>query len=446
MDRMIVFVTERKKMDTQHMENNENTNEMKPIEDFYAGKKKGLGRGMLYGVAGTLLVGALLTTAVCKVAGVKILVTGEAGNSGLSSSVLDEKTVEKIEELKAYTDVYYYDETDETALHDGLYEGFISGLGDKYSVYYNAEDYAQLQMDTTGQYYGIGAGLRQDPDTMVVSVSKIYEGTPSDEAGLLAEDIILSVDDTDATSMEVTELVKLIRGEEGTTVHLEVYRSSTNEYLSFDVERANVTLPSISHEMLDNGIGYIRIDSFEKETANQFEEAMEDLENQGMKALILDVRYNGGGLVSSVVQILDDILPEGTVVYTEDKNGNRQDYTSSGDTYMDYPLAVLVNGDSASASEILAGAIKDYEYGTLIGTTTFGKGIVQKVFSLNDGSAVKLTISKYFTPNGTCIHGKGIAPDVEIEYDASKQTGEVYNKDQDNQLQKAIEVIKGKME
>lgn len=446
MDRMKVFVTERKKMDTQHMENNENTNEMKPIEDFYAGKKKGLGRGILYGVAGTLLVGALLTTAVCKVAGVKILVTGEAGNSGLSSSVLDEKTVEKIEELKAYTDVYYYDEIDETALHDGLYEGFISGLGDKYSVYYNAEDYAQLQMDTTGQYYGIGAGLRQDPDTMVVSVSKIYEGTPSDEAGLLAEDIILSVDDTDATSMEVTELVKLIRGEEGTTVHLEVYRPSTNEYLSFDVERANVTLPSISHEMLDNGIGYVRIDSFEKETANQFEEAMEDLENQGMKALILDVRYNGGGLVSSVVQILDDILPEGTVVYTEDKNGNRQDYTSSGDTYMDYPLAVLVNGASASASEILAGAIKDYEYGTLIGTTTFGKGIVQSIFPLEDGDAVKLTTAKYFTPKGNYIHGVGIEPDIELKYEYLDPEGTEYEMQYDNQLQKAVEVLMEEIE
>lgn len=428
-------------MDAQHMENNENTNEIKPMEDFYAGKKKGMGRGILCGVAGTLLVGALLTTVVCKVAGVRILVTGEAGGSRLNSSVLDEKTVQKIEELKAYTDMYYYDEIDETALHDGLYEGLISGLGDKYSVYYNAEDYAQMQLDTTGQYYGIGAGLRQDPDTMVVSISKIYEGTPSDEAGLLADDIILSVDDTDAASMEVTELVKLIRGEEGTTVHLEVYRSSTNEYLSFDVERANVTLPSISHDMLDNGIGYIHIDSFEKETGNQFEEAMADLENQGLKGLILDVRYNGGGLVSSVVQILDDILPEGTVVYTEDKNGNRQEYTSSGDTYMDYPLVVLMNGDSASASEILAGAIKDYEYGTLIGTTTFGKGIVQSIFPLEDGDAVKLTTAKYFTPKGNYIHGVGIEPDIELEYEYLDPEGTEYEMQYDNQLLKAEEVL-----
>lgn len=428
-------------MDRQFMENKENTNDLKPLEDFEAGRKKGTGRGVLYGVAGTILAGALLFTGIAKAAGVKILVTGKAGNSQNSGTVLDSDTLQKIEELKAYADLYYYDEIDDTALQDGLYDGLISGLGDKYSVYYNAEDYAQLQVDTTGQYYGIGAGLRQDVDTMVVSVSKVYEGTPSEAAGLLAEDIILSVDGTDATSMEVTELVKLIRGEEGTTVHLEVYRASTGEYLSFDVERANVTLPSITSEMLDNGIGYIHIDSFETETAAQFETAVAELEGQGLKALILDVRYNGGGLVSAVVQILDDILPEGTVVYTEDKNGNRQDYTSDGDTSMDYPLAVLINGDSASASEILAGAIKDYEYGTLIGTTTFGKGIVQTIFQLEDGDAVKLTTAKYFTPKGNYIHGVGIEPDITLEYEYLDPEGEEYEMQYDNQIQKAIEVL-----
>ena len=303
-----------------------------------------------------------------------------------------------------------------------------------------------MQLDTTGQYYGIGAGLRQDVDTMVVSVSKVYEGTPSEAAGLLADDIILSVDGTDAASMEVTELVKLIRGEEGTTVHLEVYRAATGEYLSFDVERANVTLPSITCEMLDNGIGYIHIDSFEKETAAQFEKAVAEFEGQGLKGLILDVRYNGGGLVTAVVQILDDILPEGTVVYTEDKNGNRQDYTSDGDTSMDYPLAVLINGDSASASEILAGAIKDYEYGTLIGTTTFGKGIVQTIFQLEDGDAVKLTTAKYFTPKGNYIHSVGIEPDITLEYEYLDPEGEEYEMQYDNQIQKAIEVLTEEIE
>ena len=238
----------------------------------------------------------------------------------------------------------------------------------------------------------------------------------------------------------------LIRGEKGTTVHLEIYRPSTEGNLSFDVERQDITLPSVSHKMFEDGIGYVHIDSFETETAAQFEEAVKDLENQGMKALIIDVRYNPGGMVTAVVQILDDILPEGTVVYTEDKNGNRQDYTSGGDTYLDYPLAVLINGESASASEILAGAVKDYQYGTLIGTTTFGKGIVQTIFPLEDGDAVKLTTAKYFTPNGNYIHGVGIGPDIELEYEYLDKDATSYDEAYDNQIQKAIEVLKDKIQ
>jgi carboxyl-terminal processing protease len=195
--------------------------------------------------------------------------------------------------------------------------------------------------------------------------------------------------------------------------------------------------------MFEDGIGYIYIDSFEKDTANQFETAVASLEEQGMQALIIDLRYNGGGLVDSVVQILDDILPEGLLVYTEDKNGNRQEYYSDGKSSIDYPLAVLVNESSASASEIFAGAIKDYGYGTLIGTTTYGKGIVQTLFPLSDGDAVKLTTAKYFTPNGNYIHGVGIEPDVTLEYEYLDSDGEQYDMQYDNQIQKAIEILRG---
>ena len=374
----------------------------------------------------------------------KILITSkDSGTKG--GSVLSADTISKINELNAYINTYYYDDVDTADLQDGLYKGLLEGIGDKYSIYYNAKDYEAMQVSVTGQYYGIGAGLSQDKDTMVVTVNKIYEGTPSEEAGLLKDDIIISVDDTDATSLELTELVRQIRGEEGTTVHLEVYRPSTGESLSFDVERRDITLPSVSHKMLQDRIGYIYINSFESETATQFEEAVSDLEKQGMEALVLDVRYNPGGLVTSVVKILDDILPEGVVVYTEDKNGDRQNYTSSGDTHFDYPMAVLINGDSASAAEILAGAIKDYEYGTLIGTTTYGKGIVQTNFPLEDGDAVKLTTAKYFTPNGNYIHGVGIEPDIELEYEYLDPEGEVYEETYDNQIQKAIEILEGKL-
>lgn len=411
-------------------------------------KKRGVGKGVAAGILGTIVTLTLVIVIGCKLTGTSIVLSlGNSSSTTKSSSILDADTVAKINELKAYIDLYYYedDDIDEDTLRDSLYAGLIDGIGDKYSVYYNAQEYEDLKISTTGEYYGIGAGLKQDPDTMVVTISKVYEGTPSEEAGLMADDIITSVDGTDATTMEVSDLVQLIRGEEGTTVHLEILRPSTGETLSFDVERANVQLPSVTYEMLNDKVGYIYLQQFESGTADQFETAVNELTEQGMEALVLDVRYNPGGMVTSVVQILDDILPEGTVVYTEDKNGNRQDYTSDAEHYMDIPIAVLINGDSASASEILAGAIKDYNYGTLIGTTTFGKGIVQSIFDLEDGDALKLTTAKYFTPNGNYIHGVGIDPDIELEYEYTGDADADYDKAYDNQIQKAIEVLEGQL-
>lgn len=407
-------------------------------------KQSGLVKGILIGVIAAVFVIVVGIYAGCYITDSQIVITNRAsGLAGEDGTVLDAKCVSKINELSTYMNLYYYDEFDNETLKDGIYAGLVDAVGDKYSTYYTAEEYAESQVSTTGKYYGIGAGLRQDVDTMVVTISKVYAGTPSEAAGLLAEDIILSVDDIDATSMEVSDLVQHIRGEEGTTVHLEVYRPSEGEYLSFDVERANVTLPSVDSEMLTETIGYIRIEAFEEDTAIQFEKALEELENAGMQSLVVDLRYNGGGLIDSVVQILDDILPEGLVVYTEDKYGNRYEYESDDETYIDYPLVVLVNQDSASASEIFAGAIKDYKYGTLIGTTTFGKGIVQTIFKLSDGDAVKLTTAKYFTPNGNYIHGVGIDPDIELEYEYLNPEGESYEMQYDNQIQKAIEVLNG---
>lgn len=401
-------------------------------------KKSGVGKWIFVGALGMICIGIIAIHLVCFFTGTQIMITNR---NVREEEILDAEAVSKINELSAYIDAYYYEEMETEDLQNGLYAGLLAGIGDKYSTYYTAEEYQESQVSMTGKYYGIGAGLTQDVDTMVVSITKIYEGTPSEAAGLLAEDIILSVEDVDATSMDVSDLVLLIRGEEGTSVHLEVYRPSTGEYLSFDVERANVVLPSVASEMLTEEIGYIRIESFEEDTATQFEVAMAELQTQGMQSLVIDLRYNGGGLVDSVVQILDDILPEGLLVYIEDKEGNRQEYHSSGKTHFDYPLVVLINEDSASASEIFAGAIQDYDYGTLIGTTTFGKGIVQTIFRLSDGDAVKLTTAKYFTPDGSYIHGVGIEPDIELEYEYLNPEGESYEMQYDNQIQKAIEVL-----
>ena len=407
--------------------------------------KSRMGLGIFIGIFLTIFAVGLGIGITCMATDTKIIFAnrGVVDNAMAQESggILDEEAVDKINELSVYASLYYYNDAEVEEIQNSMYEGLVDGLGDKYSVYYNEEDYAELQLSTTGQYYGIGAGLTQDLDTMVVSITKVYKGTPSETAGLKNDDIIISVDGVEGISMEVSELVKLIRGEVGTTVHLEIYRPSSDEYLSFDVERADITLPSIDYEMMENGIGYILIDSFETDTAHQFEEAVKELESQGMQAMILDVRYNPGGMVNSVVEILDMILPEGLLVYIEDKAGNRQDYTSDGDSYMELPIAVLVNEDSASASEILAGAIKDYEYGTLIGTTTFGKGIVQTIFPLSDGDAVKLTTAKYFTPSGNYIHEVGVEPDIELEYEYLDPDGAEYERKFDNQILKALEVL-----
>lgn len=429
------------------MEQDNQITEQNLQPDLYgdAGKKKrkkpGFAAGVVVGIAAAAVILVGGTFGICKAGNYQMVIGSKGASKVKNTKLLDQDTVDKVDELTNYMDLYYYEDYDVQDVQDGLLEGVVSGLGDKYSAYYTAEEYKEQQLSTSGTYYGIGAALAQDKDTMQVTITKIYEGTPSEEAGLKKDDVIVSADGTDATSMELTDFVKLIRGEEGTTVHLEIYRPSTEETLEFDVERKNVELPSVSSQMLENNIGYIQISEFQSKTAEQFESALSSLKDQGAQSLIVDVRGNGGGLVDSVVAILDDILPEGTVVYTEDKYGNRQDYTSSGDTYLDMPIAVLVDQNSASASEIFAGAIKDYNYGTLIGTKTFGKGIVQTVFSLPEGDAIKITTAKYFTPNGNYIHGVGIEPDIELEYQFMGGENDEYSVDLDNQIQKAIEVL-----
>ena len=407
-------------------------------------KKRGFGFGLVAGILVTLVAGFIGTALYTRISG-NYLVLGKqkVGVTG-HSYVMNQETLDRVEELIAYMDLYYYDQYDAKAIQDAIYEGTLSGLNDPYSVYYTADEYADLQVTTTGTYYGIGAGLSQNVKTMEVTVTKVYAGTPSEEAGLRNGDMILMVDDIEATSMELTNLVKKIRGEEGTTVHLTIYRESEKKTLEMDVMRRNVELPSVEGQLLGDSIGYVQISEFQSKTAKQFEQMIADLKEEGMQGLVVDLRGNPGGLVSAVVKILDDILPEGTVVYTEDKYGNRDTYSSDSSCYT-YPLVVLIDQNSASAAEIFAGAIKDYDYGELIGTTSFGKGIVQTIFPLKDGAAVKITTAKYFTPKGNNIHGIGITPDQEIAYEYSGPMDEPYEMQYDNQLQAALECMRGKL-
>ena len=411
-------------------------------------KQTGFGSGMFVGfLLGVLLLGIGVTVGahVYTSSTNQYLIISPSGiKQTAKSDILTNKTVKKIDELMSYIDLYYNDDYDEEDIRNAIYAGTLEGLGDPYSVYYTADEYKDMQINTSGNYYGIGAALSQDVKTKEVTISKVYEGTPAEEAGLKDGDQIIKVNDTESTSKELSALVQEIRGEEGTTVHLQVYRASNNKTFEIDVERKNVELPSITSKMLDGGIGYIQISEFQSKTDEQFKSALADLKKQGMKSLIVDVRSNPGGLINAASNILDQILPEGTVVYTEDKYGKREDYTSDSNC-LDCPIAVLVNENSASASEIFAGAIKDYNYGTLIGTKTFGKGIVQTVFPLEDGDAVKITTAKYYTPKGNYIHGVGIEPDIELTYKYSGPEDEAYDMKYDNQVQKAIEVLNGEM-
>ena len=406
-------------------------------------KRSGFGSGMFVGFL--LGIGVTFGVHVYTTSTNQYLVISPSGvKKTAESNILTNKTVKKIDELMSYIDLYYNDDCDEDDIRNAIYAGTLEGLGDPYSVYYTADEYKDMQISTSGKYYGIGAALGQDAKTKEVTISKVYEGTPAEEAGLRDGDQIVKVNDTVSTSEELSDLVQKIRGEEGTTVHLKIYRASTKKTFEVDVERKNVELPSITSKMLDGGIGYIQISEFQSETEEQFKSALADLKKQGMKSLIVDVRSNPGGLITAAANILDQILPEGTVVYTEDKYGKREDYTSDSKC-LKCPIAVLVNENSASASEIFAGAIKDYNYGTLIGTKTFGKGIVQTVFPLEDGDAVKITTAKYYTPKGNYIHGVGIEPDINLTYKYSGPEDETYDMKYDNQVQKAIKVLTEKM-
>lgn len=408
-------------------------------------------RGQRIAMVKGVAIGSLAMLAICMLVGVVLpVMSGRSREKGgQASAVSDEGRIltgavrTKVEQLADIIDLMYYEDVDEEDLVDGLYKGLFAGTGDVYSSYFTPEEYDSFMISATASLCGIGASLQQDAGTMQVVIKQVYEGSPAEKAGIREGDRIVQVDDIVATTMELSELVTHIRGEEGTTVHLKLYRAKERDYVELDVKREVVDMPTVSAEMLQDDIGYIMIAEFGENTGKEFSKAVKDLEAQGMKSMIVDLRDNPGGLITSVTEILDEILPEGVTVWTEDKAGNKKEYESDK-ACMDYPMAVLINGNSASSSEIFAGAIRDYKYGTLIGTKTFGKGIVQSIRQLKDGSAIKITTARYFTPNGENIHGEGIAPDIELEYEYTNPDATEYDMMEDNQILKAIEVLKGK--
>lgn len=406
------------------------------------GRKKVFAGGLIAGAALTLALGGGIFTGVQLYQGIKeSSASGLEGGAG-NGELLSAETMRKLGVLEEMVDDYYLESVDEADMQQGVYKGMIEALDDPYSVYYTQEELKELQEKTEGIYYGIGARVSIDPDTQLPKIASVISGSPAEQSGLMANDLLYKVDETEVQGMDLSSAVALVKGDEGTTVHLTVIRQGEAEYLEFDVVRRKLENETVTHKMMDDKIGYIQIQEFDEVTLEQFQKALSACKGSGMEGLIIDLRGNPGGNLSTVCDIAREILPKGLIVYTEDKNGEREEYSCDGTKQLSVPLVVLVDGNSASASEILAGAVKDYGIGTLVGTTTYGKGIVQRIMKLSDGSAVKLTVSKYYTPNGNNIHKLGIAPDVEIPFEP-----EPYIEDgTDNQLDKAAEVLKEKME
>ena len=422
-------------------------------ENKYFNIKRIFVSGMLTGLVTALLIGSaiylgsglqkqIVLKNFCQQNGFESATLEEVPIVG--DSAIDAGLVNKLQTLEKVINQYYYlDEVTAEELEAGIYHGILAALDDPYSEYYTAEELNELMSQTQGIYYGIGAYVSIDAKTTLPKISGIIEGTPAQEADLRANDIIYEVDGTSTYGLSLTEAVSMIKGEEGTEVVLTIIREGEKGYLEIPVTRRKVESPTVDFEMLNDSMAYIQIMEFDDVTTDQFAEALAMAKGSDMKGLILDLRANPGGNLNTVVDIARMMLPEGMIVYTEDKNGKRMEYTCDGTRQLEVPLVVLVDMNSASASEILAGAIQDYGIGTLVGTTTFGKGIVQQVIPFQDGSAVKITVSGYFTPQGRNIHKVGIEPDITVEFD-----GEAYYNTEDhydNQLEKAKELLKGMM-
>ena len=414
-----------------------------------ADEAKGSGKGLFFGGMVLGLAGALLIFAIAYIGfgmqnSIQQLMGQPASANLEEGSAINSDLISKLQMLENTIDKYYYlNEMSNEELQTGIYRGIMDALGDPYSEYYSAEELNAMMEQTEGIYYGIGAYIELDSETGFPKINGIIAGAPAEDANLRPNDIIYEVDGESTYGLTLTEVVSLIKGPENTDVVLTIVRGGETDYLDVTVNRRKVETPTVTLEMLEDGMAYIQVTEFDEVTIDQFADALATAKGSGMKGMILDLRANPGGSLNAVVEMARMLLPEGMIVYTEDKNGKRTEYTCDGKRQLDKPLVVLVDMNSASASEIMAGAIKDHGIGTLVGTTTFGKGIVQQIVPFRDGSAVKITSSAYYTPNGNNIHGIGIEPDVEVPFD-----GEAYYGSEDrpdNQLETAKEVLRGLM-
>ena len=386
--------------------------------------KKGFIKGALTGALLTLLVVSL---AAC-------------GLQHINEGIISSDTETKLSYLKKLIDETYLHDIKEKDLNEGIYKGYVEGLGDQYSAYYDKKETKELTESLDGSFSGIGAVMTQDASSGVITITRVYDDSPAKKAGIKTGDILYRVEEKTVTGKDLDKVVSWIKGKKGTKVNLTLLRGTNSDKIKVTATRDVINVETVKYKVLENQIGYISISEFDSVTGAQFAKALKQLQKKNIEGLVVDLRNNPGGSLSTVCDILDSILPKGLIVYTKDKNGKKEEYTSDEKHRLNLPMSVLVNGQSASASEIFAGAVQDYGKAEIIGTQTYGKCVVQNLFDLKDGTCVKLTTSEYFTPKGRNIDGKGITPDVKIEYKYNAKDPKA-----DNQLDKAVSVVKDKI-
>lgn len=367
---------------------------------------------------------------------------GEKYTISFDKSKVTSDNIKKFQQVFGLLEGKYYEDVDENKMLEGAISGMADSLNDPYTVYFNKDQMRAFTEQTDGSYVGIGVSITMD-NSGLLTIVEPFEGSPAVKAGIKKDDKIIKVDDKDVTSIrDENMIIKMIKGPENSNVKVTVFRPSENKSIDMEMQRKTIKIVNIRSEVLPNNVGYIKLLMFDADIASQFEQHLNALLSKGIKSLVIDVRDNPGGSYDQVLKIADRLLPKALIVYTEDKE-KKKDEQWSNDKQLDMPIAVLINGNSASASEILAGSLKDNKKATLVGSKSFGKGLVQEVRPLEDGSGLKVTIARYFTPSGVCIQGKGILPDIAIDLnDKYKQVpvSQVPRED-DAQLKKAIEIF-----
>lgn len=400
-------------------------------------------RYKVYRVIMLIAIVAFVTFMITSIGFYQYFVKGDSLNKYLTLMTSDSSKdiSQTLDTYRALIEKYYLEEVDEESLKEGAIKGYIEGLNDPYTEYISKEDMEDYLADTMGNFVGIGIYMAQDPDTDEILVLAPIKNSPAEKAGIKPGDIIVSVDGEETSSKDITVVSTKIKGEEGTTVKLEVLRGT--ETLSFEIKRENIIVNPVEAEVLENNIGYIKFSSFDENTAEEFKTKFEELQSKGIKSLIVDLRNNGGGIVDEALEIADYFVDKDTVLlYEVDKDNNETVKKAKDKAIINMPVIILTNENTASSSEILAGALKDLGKAKIVGTKTYGKGIIQQILTLPDGSGLKITTEKYLTPNRTEINKIGIEPDEKVELPEELKDELNIEKEKDTQLQKAIELLK----